>query len=235
MTGGALSDDDEVLAAELALGLLTREEARAAEARAVGNAGFATACAKWQDYAAALFSGAGSEMPSPSLWGAILARLPANDTAAPASRALRGWQAATGLAAAAALVFAVLGLDRAAPPPIIAPVPAAQAPLVAVLTGKDSGFVTISYNPGDGRLTVAPQGLVMGQHSAELWIIPGDGTPRSLGVIAAAAPGWRAAPRPASALIAAGGTMAITVEPLGGSPSGKPTGSVILSGKLTAA
>ena len=36
-------------------------------------------------------------------------------------------------------------------------------------------------------------------------------------------------------VMAAGVTLAISVEPLGGSPTGKPTGPVILSGKLQAA
>ena len=36
----------------------------------------------------------------------------------------------------------------------------------------------------------------------------------------------------AAALIAPGATLAISLEPLGGSPTGAPTGEVILTGKI---
>jgi anti-sigma-K factor RskA len=52
-------------------------------------------------------------------------------------------------------------------------------------------------------------------------------------VIAAAAPSSRETHLPAAALMAAGATLAISVEPKGGSPTGQPTGPVILSGKIT--
>ena len=42
-------------------------------------------------------------------------------------------------------------------------------------------------------------------------------------------------PAEAARVMGAGVTLAISVEPLGGSPTGKPTGPVILSGKLQAA
>ncbi len=80
----------------------------------------------------------------------------------------------------------------------------------------------------------APTGIDIGAHSAELWVIPADGKPRSLGTIAAATPGWTKAPTPALASLAPGATLAISVEPLGGSPTGQPTGPVILSGKIAA-
>ena len=176
-------------------------------------------------------------MPRPSLWAEIVARLPANDSApiVPARSALRRWQAGTLAAGLAALVFGVLALQRPATVLVRVPVPAAAtAPMVAVLTGKQ-GYATVSVDPATMRMTSAGTRLAIGAHSPELWVIPADGTPRAMGVIDTAAPGWAPIPAAAARVMAAGVTLAISVEPLGGSPTGKPTGPVILSGKLQAA
>ncbi|MDH7639349.1 anti-sigma factor [Sphingomonas oryzagri] len=229
-----LSDDDELLAAELAFGLIDGGERGAAEDRLGRDAGFADAHARWQAYAAAMASDPG-EAPRPSVWSAIEARLPANDVApARASRtSLRWWQAGTLAASAAAIVLGVVALQK--PQTIVVRVPVAQpasAPMVAVLTGK-KGIVTVSFDPASGRMTSAANGLDLGDHSPQLWVIPADGKPRSMGVMNASAPGWAKVPETASSVMAAGVTLAVSVEPVGGSPTGQPTGPVILTGKLT--
>lgn len=171
------------------------------------------------------------EAPSASVWNAIEARLPANDTA-PVS--LLWWKAGTLVASAAAVVLGVVALQK--PQTVIERVPVAQqaaAPMVAVLTGK-KGFVTVSFDPASGRMTSAVTGLDIGEHSPELWVIPADGKPRSMGVMNAAVPSWAKVPATASSVMAAGVTIAVSVEPVGGSPTGQPTGPVILTGKLTA-
>jgi anti-sigma-K factor RskA len=82
-------------------------------------------------------------------------------------------------------------------------------------------------------MTSAVTGLDIGEHSPELWVIPADGKPRSMGVINVSAPSWAKVPGAASSVMAAGVTIAVSVEPVGGSPTGQPTGPVILTGKLT--
>lgn len=228
-----LPEDDELLAAELAFGLIDGAERDAAQARLIRDDAFAAAHARWQDYAAAMFHDAG-EAPRPSVWTAIEARLPVNDDVRPAvSRAtLRWWQAGTMAASAAALVLGVLVMQK--PAQVIVRVPVGEAPtapMVAVLTGKQ-GFVTVSFDSASGRMTSAANGLDLGDHAAELWVIPADGKPRSMGVMNASAPGWARVPQPAISALSAGVTLAVSVEPIGGSPTGLPTGPVILSGKM---
>ena len=231
-----LPEDDELRAAELAFGLLDDEDRRAAEARVSADGAFADAFHRWQTYAAAMLAGA-DETPRPSVWSRIEARLPANDTAPKST--VRWWQAGTLVASAAAIVLAVVAVQRspiAPPPPApIAVTPQPTAPMVAVLTptvGK--GFLAVSYDPASGRLTSAPTGIAIGgDHSAELWVIPADGKPRSLGVVADKAPGWTKASRSGVPYMGPGVTLAISVEPIGGSPTGQPTGKVILTGKIT--
>ena len=81
------------------------------------------------------------------------------------------------------------------------------------------------------RLPTAPD---VGDRSAELWIIPEGGKARSLGVIASKVPGWKSTPNSLGLLIRPGATLAISLEPSGGSPTGQPTGPVILSGPVEA-
>ena len=226
-----MTDDDDLLAAELAFGLLSGDERRAANARLADDPDFAAACARWQAHALAM-SGARDETPRPSLWPAIVARLPANDTR-PVTAGVRPWQFATFAASAAALLLGVLALNRPAPlappPPVVQA--AATAPLVAVLTGTGTGaVVAVSYDAATQRLTLAPAALDPAKHAAELWVIPAGGTPRSLGVMPADGASWRGAPVSAAHDIAPGATLAITLERAGGSPSGKPTGPIIVSG-----
>lgn len=230
-----LPDDDELLAAELAFGLIDGDEALAAMSRLDRDPAFAEALARWQTFASSLFADL-AEAPRASVWSAIEARLPANDVApivAPRA-SLRWWQAGTLVASTAAIVLGVIAVQK--PQTVFVRVPAVQqaaAPMVAVLTGK-KGFVTVSYDPATGRMISAANGLDIGAHAPELWVIPADGKPRSMGVIAASAPVWMKLPASASAAMAAGVTIAVSVEPVGGSPTGQPTGPVILTGKLAA-
>jgi len=232
-----LPDDDELLAAELAFHLIDGDERRAARLRLDSDPDFAAAYARWNAHACAMASGPG-EAPRPSVWSAIEARLPANDVAPQAhgNARLRWWQAGTLVAGTAALVLGVVALRK--PDSVIVRVPVVQqaastAPMVAVLTGE-KGVVTVSFDPANGRMTSATNGLQLPDRSPELWVIPADGKPRSMGVFDPSAPGWAKIPAAASAAMAAGATIAVSVEPVGGSPTGQPTGPVILTGKLVA-
>ena len=223
-----MTDDDELLAAELAFGLIAGEERAAAEDRAASDPAFALAVARWQAHAAALASGAG-ESPRPSIWATIEARLPANDAGTPAEGTGR-WRAMAIAASLLAGVMTVVAIERrpATPPPTVRLAPA--PPLVAMLSGGGRGVIAVSYDPGERRMTLAATAFDPGHHSAELWVIPADKTPRSLGVIDPAAPRTSLTPGNAGAAMAAGVTLAISIEPIGGSPTGQPTGPVVLSG-----
>ena len=224
-------DDLDLLAAELALGLLEAGEAAAAQARLAQDPELAAAHARWTGWAAGL--AADLETPPPArVWSTIAARLPANDDGT-LRRQLRLWQ---GTAIAASLAAVVLGLgwwSRPQPAPVVQ-VAAAAPPIVAVLRGG-AGVVSVSYDPQSRRLATVVAGIVTGPRVAELWVIPADGRPRSLGVLSQGHPGWRSAPARAAVVMGAGMTLAVSLEPQGGSPTGLPTGPVILTGKLAQA
>ena len=70
--------------------------------------------------------------------------------------------------------------------------------------------------------------------SLEMWVIPSDGKPVSLGVVPAGGDGEIRLSRAQKALIGESITLAISLEPEGGSPTGRPTGPVLYQGVLTA-
>jgi anti-sigma-K factor RskA len=71
--------------------------------------------------------------------------------------------------------------------------------------------------------------------SFEVWVLPaGGGAPRSLGVLDQLDGELRLAADRA-ALLGAGAKLAISLEPVGGSPTGAPTGPVVLIGDVTRA
>lgn len=228
-----LTEEDELAAAELALGLAGEAERQAGQARLHDDAGFADAYARWLGWAAGLFDGL-AETPRPSLWRRIEASLPANDAAADMTSRLRRWQVASWVSGAVACVLAAVLVTQALPLAGPGPVAGAvQAPMVALLSGAD-GVVSVSYDPATTRLTVVPDRLRTGGRTPELWVIPADGRPRALGVMPADTPGWMAAPPGAAKAMGAGVTIALSLEPAGGAPGDHPTGPVILSGRMGA-
>lgn len=233
-------DPDDLLAAELAFGLLDASDRAAVERRCDEDAVFAASCDRWRAHAAAWLDGV-DQAPDKAVWMAIKRRLPANDEGGDMvalRRAIGRWRAAAGALGLAALVLGAAALLRSpAPPPpappTSAPIVVAAEPAIVLLTGaRDAGVVAISVDRAAGRLRASSTGLAIGAHAAELWVIPADQHPRSLGVIRTNGVDARSEPAPLRALLAAGATLAISVEPAGGSPTGQPTGPVILTGKI---
>lgn len=219
-----LSDDDDILAAEHALGLAD------AGARADSDAEFAAAVEAWRERFSPWLGG-DREVP-PELWGRIERALPANDDPA------RPWRFATVAASAvAALLLGVAVLRPDAPGPVPAPQVAARQPapmMVASLMPKEgAGVVTVTYDARDGRMLVNPVRMDAKGKAAELWVIPADGKPRSLGVVPDKAAATMLLAEERRAMMAGGVTLAVSLEPAGGSPTGQPTGPVVMTGILS--
>ncbi len=219
-----LSEDDDILAAEHALGLAD------AGARAEDDAEFAAAVEAWRGRFAPWH---GSECAAPAgVWSRIERALPANDDPA------RPWRFATVAASAvAALLLGVIVLRPAAEAPTPVPQAAASQPavvMVASLTPKDgAGVLAVTYDARDGRMLVMPVGMDAGGKTPELWLIPADGKPRSLGVIPEKAAAAIVLMPDRRGMIAGGVTLAVSLEPAGGSPTGLPTGPVVMTGTMS--
>jgi anti-sigma-K factor RskA len=104
--------------------------------------------------------------------------------------------------------------------------------VVAQLSAPDNPVnLLASFDASSGRLRIVPVAAGRPQEkSLELWFVPGSGNPRSLGVFHPNSEGEMLIPADLRQNIGTGATLAVTLEPFGGSPSGLPTGPVVASG-----
>lgn len=235
-----MSDEDDILAAEHALGLAD------AAARVEADPAFAAAVETWRARLLPMM-GAAETPPPPELWAKIAGAIPAAvDAPAPPAPRTDRWRIATFVASAAAAVLALLlvmrpGGEGPVAPPAPTPVataPAAPAPaephimVAALMPEAGNSMVSVTFDDKAGQMTVMPMRMDAGGKSPELWMIPADGKPRSLGVIPEKkAATMRVAPAH-RAMLGAGVMLAVSLEPAGGSPTGLPTGPVVMKGKM---
>lgn len=228
-------DERDLQAAEFVIGLLDAEAHAAAAARLEGDPGFARAVEAWERRLTPLIANLPSDTPPAELWARIAARLPRTY----AERrswwdSLTFWRTATGVAAAmaAALAVVVLVPDRAAAPEGDAP-SKLQPVLASTRMQTEAGQVlfVITFDQARNRVivtSVAGDGGSPG-HSHELWMLPKDGAPVSLGIL----PSGGSHAMPMSVELTPDASLAVSVEPVGGSPTGLPTGPVVAQGRLT--
>ena len=191
--------------------MLDLAERAVAEARRKRDPAFAALVFEWEDRLAGLNDGF-EPVPAPDLLPQIEARL--FPKAAPQRRRFGvsfGWLSG-------ALVAAVLALASVT---ILVP---PRPDLVATLATADNRLAyTVTHFGETLQVTrVAGVPAVRGQVH-ELWIIAPDSDPVSLGLLEDK-PLVVTYPTPP-----AGYVLAVTIEPEGGGPGGKPTGPVILS------
>jgi anti-sigma-K factor RskA len=223
-----LSEDDIALAGEYVLGLLDTAAEASANARIATDGEFAAEVEAWRERLAPML--AGDETPPAHLWDAIQDAIPSPTGQDTGSGKLLFWRTLTGISVGAAAILGILLMQKT---DVITP-PAPEAPLIAAL-GSETGAasLTASYEVGTGRMIVTPVSLDTGKLYPELWIIPSDGKPRSLGIVASKAATSMTVPAELQQFMATGGTLAITPEPQNGGPGGQPSGPVIASGKIT--
>jgi len=236
--------DIDMLAAEYVLGTLPADERAAAALRARHDAPLAAAIAAWEQRLAPLSETIATREPSPHLWARIVDRLDRLGTAKGtqmvsvdegidmARMALRlvRWQAtalaASAIAAGLLLFVGYREFTGVAPDKTLVAVlqKDAQSPAFLVSVDLEKKLLTI-------RAVAAPSHP---GKSYELWLIHDSlKTPRSLGVVGDA-PFTVVQPKLAAYApkTIEDATLAVTLEPEGGSPTGDPTGPVVYAGKL---
>lgn len=225
------------LAAEYALGLLEGAELVEARNLAITNEEFARLVEEWQERFAPLFAEYGEVQPPAALRERILRDL--DDEGGAEIHAMRRrlgwWKGMAGAASAMAASLALVVAYNATRPPPPGPTVVSPAPtMIASVMSQDRGMLlSAAWQADSNSLMLMPGDLrPAAGRSHELWVIPADGTPRSLGVVSAE-PRRLTVPVPLAAHIRSGATLAISVEPQGGSPTGAPTGPVIASGNLS--
>ena len=237
--------DDDAVSMDFALGALDGPALRAAELRLRRDPAFAADVARWQADLGPLVAAIVPVAPPAATWAAIereLFRGPVT-TAAPAASpvartagaALGWWRGlAFGASAVAAIALALLTLRPAALPAG----PAAPATLLAAsMASTDASktvLITATYDPARGAVVLTPAAKDASRGlTPELWVIVGNDKPQSLGVIDLKDPQAHRIPDALKSRLKNGATLAISLEPAGGSPTGAPTGPVVAAGKLS--
>ncbi|HEU0045270.1 anti-sigma factor [Sphingomonas sp.] len=219
--------EHDMTAAELALGLLEGDERAAAMRRVLSDRAFAAEVEWWRAEFAVMFETMPDTQPAAHVFERVERSL---DAPATPRQPNRLWPAIAGLTSMAAAAMLALMVLRPEPAPVV---PQAPALLAAAITPTKAGEpLSAVYDERAGTLRLSAAVLADARHSAELWVIGGDGVPHSLGILRPG--GVTALPIAPSdrARIAAAAVLAVTVEPLGGSPSGAPTGPIVAKGAL---
>jgi anti-sigma-K factor RskA len=165
--------------------------------------------------------------PSPRVWQGLERDLDLARYRAPWYRQERFWIAVSAVMSMVLVVAFVLQ--------VLHQRDVIDAAQIAVLGGKDGAPQVSASQSRDGRTLVlrATRPMVAGaKQSFELWVIPAEGgDPVSVAVLASL-DAKLTVPSAQAGRLKPGATLAVSVEPVGGSPTGKPTGPVILVGKI---
>ena len=209
------------LAAEYVLGTLAGGARRRFDALLPAHPALRHAVDAWEQRLLPMALRTESVQPAPRVWTGIEAQLGWRAPARPSPWRLRFWQAFATLATVAAVVLGTAPRHE----PVAAPM------IVVLHATKGSETIVAGLSPDHRQLSIQPLQKVAlaSDQSLELWALKKDGPPASLGLIAAdklTAIQPRSLPRDTKGL-------AVSLEPLGGSPTGAPTGPVLFVGELT--
>ena len=218
--------EDELLAAELALGVLEGAERTTAEQRAIRDHGFARLVEEWEQRLAPWAAEISEASPPPQVWDRISGALPAQTPRTGLWHSLKFWRGASFAsgALAAACLAGLFYLGTFVP----------QQALIATIEGGGHRHFVATVDSARGTVAVVPAAFSAdATRVPELWLIPPDGRPRAVGLLRADQTVVLALPPDLAAVAKNNAVLAVSLEPPGGSTTGLPTGPVIATGKLT--
>jgi len=210
------------LAAEYALGTL-RGRARARfQAMIAADRAVAQAAARWEAAVTPLARRVAPVEPPGRVWRAIEIRI-----APPRPQAASYWRALAMVSGGVATVLLAFMLWTF-------PVASTEPDFVAVLMAPDSAprMVVSMHEPDMLKVRMVKPWKAKEGMGLELWVMPKEGKPRSLGMVKndmgeTVIHVTHADPRVKDAV-----AFAVSLEPMAGSPTGQPTGPVLCSGVI---
>jgi anti-sigma-K factor RskA len=174
----------------------------------------------WEKQLAPLARAVPAAEPPPHVWDGIATAI--GTRGARPTRRTGIWPAlAAGLAALAGLFG---GLYVSQPE---------QAQYVAVISDQTTPIWVLQAFTEELRVNTVNARPIPAANSYELWMLPGGGAPPvSLGLLPASSNALLPLDAPAHAVLAQTATLAVSLEPAGGSPTGAPTGPVLFTAPL---
>lgn len=236
---------DEVLAGEYVLGVLSAENRARVEARIRRDRAFAAIVARWEENLSPLNEEYEAIAPPDFILPMVERRVLSPRRRLPSRRGVFGalwgslalWRfvaLASIFLSAGTMFFTLRPMHPALPTKgdQMAQAPSPLRPL-AELAGQNNAVSLVArYDAGEGLLRLTPVATAGEQpHSLELWVIDGKDPAVSLGILPQSGEGELAVPQALRPKLKDGVTLAVSLEPYGGSPSGAPTGPVLALGK----
>ena len=212
------------LAADYAIGLMPSAARKRFEQLLLNDAGLRDELAAWQTSLVSLTDSLSPQPVPDHVWRGIVARIEPQKLHVPDKRPFWSWLRVT--AVACTLVIAVgVGLLSTRD---------AVTYKATLLSGTAQPSLRIEAHAD--YLNVQPLQLaaVDSGRQLQLWAIPADGTPVSLGLLPAAGEGKIDLSASQQQLLASNVVLAVSLEPQGGSSTGQPTGPVLYQGPLAA-
>lgn len=212
-------DIDSALSAQYALGTLRGNARLRFEKRLAQEQELAALLGRWQTMLEPLESSTQQQTPPERVWKKIQLSLPPQKPASLWNWNYLGWALAAGLAAVVLVPYFATRSPELAPLVVLNSSDATKGQWIV---NADSERKTLRLVPVQPREIAA-------SNSLQLWAIPSGAKPISLGLVNAKESTQLTA---ANVTLSPGTTIAISLEPQGGSPTGQPTGPVIFSGTL---
>jgi anti-sigma-K factor RskA len=228
MSPGPTGEDRDARIAEYVLGTLAGEERVAFEAELARDETLRRAVAVWSERLQPLADSVAPVAPPVALRDRVLARI--GGAAATEARPFSivrwlGWTFGASALAAAAAVAAVF-LFTPQPPQL------GGYAMLHEATGSTS-VVVFQIDKDRQEIVLLAQAPAAGAgKDYELWVLPPGKNPVSLGVLPAGERVARPIDQMRAALIEPGTTLAVSLEPTGGSTIGAPTGPVLFTGEF---
>ena len=224
----SLDQRDQVLAAEFAVGALDGDLLAEAQKRYENELAFRHEVDEWSERLQPLLDEITPQEPSPHILGQIQTRL---DLVEKPKDSWFAWLNNKFMAAGLALgLFVIAAVGSFNLMPIFF---APQAPLLIAAMTEEGQPISARVENNNANVIIVADLEPDATKDRELWLIT-DASPNpiSLGVINAKGETRLDVASETASLIAEGAVLAISLEPIGGSPSGLPTGPVVASASL---
>jgi anti-sigma-K factor RskA len=218
----------EILAAEYAVGVLDLAERVRVRRLIAEDSAFAELVARWEERLTPIGENIPPVEPPASVRSTVAARLFGESGKSGWWHSLNIWRPLALAAIALLVVSGLFNINELTQPP-----PQPGATLVVSLESADSPvrFVALYEEDGSSVRASAIAGAAAADRDFELWLVPQEGAPLSLGLLPDSGSVALDLPPDIAARFAEGATLAISDEPEGGSPTGAPTGPVVAAGQ----
>lgn len=225
----------DMLAADYVLGTLKGAARRRYEHLLKRRTDWAEAHIWWESHIHLLADTVPAVQPPGKVWQNIQTRLFKANTA----KSSPFWKSLAFLSTALAASFATF-LIMQSPKQVIELEPAQIESVQVALLANDktqAGWLLSLTKNNQGESEIRAKSLASLEtkpdNAFELWLLPADkSTPISLGLLPQQGNAVVKVTDEVALLLASSG-LAVSLEPLGGSPTGQPTGAVLYQGKLT--